>query len=141
MHFPRHESTYIFTTIFLSSLIHKYSVFLSIFQFKTMAEAMLVPLGVFQKMTFCFLGTLVSNSVCFNGNSANHFSFINQTIFFLNFQSTIISDAVSVLDWHLLTKTELKAYQMFLHYVQQEKIIYILGIRPLNMATSLAVSS
>lgn len=44
-------------------------------------------------------------------------------------------------DWHLLSKNEQKLYLMALPHVQQEEILYIAKVWPLNMERSLSVSS
>lgn len=79
---------------------------------------------------------------------SHQFIFIElQSSLFKNFlfleilQSAKICDAVSSFEWYLLPKTERKAYQLLLLYAQKEKILYIASIWPLNMETSLVVSS
>ena len=61
-------------------------------------------------------------------------------ILFPNFQSAEICNAISTFDWYLLPRTERKIYQLLLHHAQEEQVLYIAGIKPLNMETALAVS-
>ena len=39
----------------------------------------------------------------------------------------------------MLPRTEHKSYQLLLHYAQQQQVLYVASIKPLNMETALAV--
>lgn len=55
-------------------------------------------------------------------------------------QSNRIYQAVTELNWYQLSVKDRKIYLMLLLKAQRPQILYIAGLKPLNMETGLAVS-
>lgn len=97
--------------------------------------------GIFQIITTCFLGTIITIAVSesihmYTGVYCNR---LCVNYFLINLQNSRIYQAVILFDWNLLSPKEKELYYMFLMYVQQPKILYIAGVLSLDMQTCLKV--
>lgn len=114
------------------------------FQYNMIEAFVAAITGILQIIACCFLGAIIDVSVRHLVEAFEIHLEINRKYLFFNqfliHQSTRILDAVAAFEWYLLPHRERKIYQLFLHHAQQEQVLYIAKIKPLNMETSLSVS-
>ena len=56
------------------------------------------------------------------------------------FQNDRIREVISAFQWYLLSVEQRKIYQLYLQHAQQERVLYIAKVKPLNMETFVSVS-
>lgn len=94
--------------------------------------------GFAQLLMHCFLGAMIEHSVGLISICVWGPIFIDVL---LCLQSAKICDAITNFDWHLLPEQQQKLYFIFLPRAQQDDVLYIAKVWPLDMDRFVTVRS
>lgn len=98
-----------------------------------------IGFGVEQIMIFSFMGTVVELLVSNRPNLVKYLETLGYHLLTC-LKSAKIRDEIAAFEWYLLPLNQRRIYQFLLQHAQQEQVLHVAKIKPLNMEWSVSVS-